>query len=156
VKLSEAVAIELRRAIARGEYRPGERLTEAALCERFKVSRTPVREALRELEAEGLVTITSNLGASVVKLTLEDMNHIYDMLIVLEGTACSMASTRMSDRLRAEPSFSPYNHRGLGQPPPDSDAEADEPVDRPLWPLDLNAHGSRPDEGHLGGASRGD
>ncbi len=97
VKLSETVTIELRKAIARGEYRPGQRLTEAALCERFKVSRTPIREALRELEAEGLVTVTSNLGASVVKLTPENMNNIYDMLIVLEGTACSMAATRMSE-----------------------------------------------------------
>jgi len=97
VKLSQTVTIELRQAIARGEYRPGERLTEAALCERFKVSRTPIREAIRELEAEGLVTVTSNQGASVVKLTLEDLNNIYDMLIALEGTACGLASTRMSD-----------------------------------------------------------
>ncbi|MBW1700037.1 MAG: GntR family transcriptional regulator [Deltaproteobacteria bacterium] len=94
--LKENVSIQMRRAIAQGEYRPGERLTEKALCERFNVSRTPVREALRELQAEGLVTISPDLGASVVKLTREDLNNLYDVLIPLEGTACSLASIKMN------------------------------------------------------------
>jgi len=96
MKLNENVSIHLRKAIAKGEYRPGQRLTEMALCERFKVSRTPVREALRELQAEGLIMISPDLGASVVKLTREDLNNLYDVLILLESNACSLASVKMN------------------------------------------------------------
>jgi len=87
--------MKLRDAIARGEYKPGQRLSEPALCDRFKTSRTPIREALRYLEKEDLVKITPNAGARVIKLSIKDASDIYDMLIALEGTACRLACSQI-------------------------------------------------------------
>jgi len=85
--LKEKIVDNLRNLIIEGEYKPGEHLTEARLCERFGVSRTPVREALNQLETEGFVTITPEAGARVIELTIKDISAIYDVLIVLEGLA---------------------------------------------------------------------
>ena len=54
---------ELRKAIIEGQFAPGDRLVEGELCSRYRVSRTPIREALNQLETEGLVTITPGAGA---------------------------------------------------------------------------------------------
>jgi DNA-binding GntR family transcriptional regulator len=88
---------ELREAIARGEYGPGTHLVESELCARFKTSRTPVREALAQLEKEGLVRVTPASGARVVDLSDEDISHIYDILIVLEGAASRLACNHIDD-----------------------------------------------------------
>lgn len=85
--LKEKIVENLRNLIVEGEYRPGEHLTEIRLCERFGVSRTPVREALNQLEKEGFVTITPEAGARVIELTIRDISDIYDILIVLEELA---------------------------------------------------------------------
>ena len=65
VALREQVLAELRRRIVDGEYQEGERLTEIRLADDFGVSRNPVREALRSLAAEGLVSLTARRGATV-------------------------------------------------------------------------------------------
>ena len=88
---------DLRQALTKGEYPPGTHLVESELCARFKVSRTPVREALAQLEKEGFVRIIPAAGARVVELTAEDVAHIYDVLIVLEGAACLLASKHITD-----------------------------------------------------------
>jgi DNA-binding GntR family transcriptional regulator len=93
--LKEETITHLRNAILQGEYHPGERLTEAALCRRFKVSRTPVREALNQLEKEGFVKITPAAGARVMKLSMEETFQIYDILIILEGAASRHASLQI-------------------------------------------------------------
>ena len=72
MNLKEQIATGLRNAILQGEYGPGEHLTEQALCKRFQVSRTPIREALHQLEKEGFVRITPAAGARVVKLSLKE------------------------------------------------------------------------------------
>jgi DNA-binding GntR family transcriptional regulator len=91
MNLKEKTITELRNSILKGEFGPGERLTEALLSARFQVSRTPIREALNQLEKEGFVKITPAAGARVVKLSLKDTFDIYDILIVLEGAASRLA-----------------------------------------------------------------
>ena len=82
----------LRGLILTGEYGPEERLIEEQLAERLGVSRTPVRQALTMLEAEGLVEIAPNRGATVCSFSLEDVWDIYDLRAVLEGHAARRAA----------------------------------------------------------------
>lgn len=96
MRLKERIVGRLRDAIAQGEYRPGERLVENDLCARFKVSRTPVREALDHLDREGLLKITPGAGARIVELSRKNILDIYDMLIVLEGAAARLACRNIS------------------------------------------------------------
>ena len=94
----EAILRDLRDAIAKGEIRPGDRLKENAISSRFGVSRTPVREILKQLEKEGLVRISPNHGAKVVALTTKDVADIYEMLITLEGAAARLACSEIGDQ----------------------------------------------------------
>jgi DNA-binding GntR family transcriptional regulator len=88
----------LRALILTGEYGPDERLIEEQLAERLGVSRTPVRQALTMLEAEGLVEITPNRGATVCSFSIDDVWDIYDMRAVLEGHAARRAAARIERR----------------------------------------------------------
>ncbi|MGH3108596.1 MAG: GntR family transcriptional regulator [Rubrobacter sp.] len=90
----------LRALILTGEYGPDERLIEEQLAERLGVSRTPVRQALTMLEAEGLVEITPNRGATVCSFSIEDVWDIYDLRAVLEGHAARRAAGRIERRER--------------------------------------------------------
>lgn len=95
----------LRRAIVKGHFGPGERLVETQLCERFGVSRPIVREALRQLVAEGLVVIVPNRGAQVASMTAEEARQIYEVRAQLEGLAgqgmAKFASASAIQELRA-------------------------------------------------------
>ena len=75
--LRENVLDEIRMKILRGELVPGERIVEQELASEFGVSRGPVREALRQLEEEGLVEYARNAGCSVRQIGLEDIYEIY-------------------------------------------------------------------------------
>jgi DNA-binding GntR family transcriptional regulator len=97
MSLKEKIIREVRDAIVQREYAPGEHLTEIALCERFHVSRTPVREALNQLEKEGLIKIIQSVGAKVVRLSLEETLMIYDLLIILEGASSRLACPKITD-----------------------------------------------------------
>ena len=97
MNLKEKITRELRSAIVNREYKPGERITEAALCERFKVSRTPIRESLNQLEKEGFIKIISGAGAKVVKLSLSEILDIYDILIILEGAAARLGCAKITN-----------------------------------------------------------
>ncbi|MGH3089356.1 MAG: GntR family transcriptional regulator [Rubrobacteraceae bacterium] len=87
----------LRALILDGEYRPDERLVEEQVAERLGVSRTPVRQALTMLEAEGLVEIAPNRGAVVCSFSVEDVWDIYDLRAVLEGYAARRAADRIEE-----------------------------------------------------------
>jgi len=76
---SQKIASGLRQAILAGEYAPGQRLVQEEIAERFGGSRIPVREALRDLESEGLVTFVANAGARVAHLTLGECVEVYQM-----------------------------------------------------------------------------
>lgn len=94
--LREQVAANIREAIAQGHFRPGMRLIERELCESLGVSRTSLREALRELEAEGLVTNVPNRGPIVAKISLELAESIYQVRGVLEALAARLFTRRAS------------------------------------------------------------
>jgi DNA-binding GntR family transcriptional regulator len=95
---SVGVLERLRDLILTGEYGPDERLVEEQLAERLGVSRTPVRQALTMLEAEGLVEIAPNRGATVCSFSIADVWDIYDLRAVLEGHAARRAAGRIVDR----------------------------------------------------------
>ncbi len=77
----------LRAAITTQRFRPGDRLREKELCELTGTSRTSVREALRQLESEGLVTVLASIGPVVSSITLKDARGIYEVRTALEGLA---------------------------------------------------------------------
>lgn len=83
--LSEQIAAELSRRIASGVYGPGQRVLEQAVAAEFAVSRGPVREALRLLEKEGLVTILPRRGAQVTNLSVDEVREIFDIRAALNG-----------------------------------------------------------------------
>jgi DNA-binding GntR family transcriptional regulator len=95
-------ANKLRDAILSGYFKPGQRLVEADLCEVMKVSRTSVREALRRLEAEKLVTIVPNRGPSVSEITWQDAKEIYQVRAILEGEAAALFAKRATVEQRRE------------------------------------------------------
>ncbi|WP_431236221.1 GntR family transcriptional regulator (plasmid) [Mycolicibacterium psychrotolerans] len=91
----------LRDAIVAGEFAAGERLVERTLCDRFEVSRTVVRETLRQLESEGLVEILPQRGPVVATVTAEDAAALYEVREVLEALAGRAFAERATARQRA-------------------------------------------------------
>jgi DNA-binding GntR family transcriptional regulator len=85
---------KLREAIIAGIFRPGDRLVEADLCNQLGVSRPSIREALRSLEAEKLITIVPNKGPVIPILTLAESQEIYDVRSLLEGEAAALFAER--------------------------------------------------------------
>lgn len=95
--LQELVTDRIREAILQGRLKPGERLDQAEIAERFQVSRMPVREALRTLEAEGLVKFYPHRGVEVCDLSPEEIEEIYQIRIVLESMAVQLAVARFNE-----------------------------------------------------------
>ena len=94
--ISESPYDKLFRAIETGEILPGERLLETDLAKRFGVSRTPIREAIRKLESDGIVEHLPRIGAVVRQLSQQEIVELYEMRIVLESTAAEMAAKHAS------------------------------------------------------------
>jgi DNA-binding GntR family transcriptional regulator len=98
VRNASVAATELiREAIIDGRLEPGRRLKEEELARELGISRTPVREALLMLQAEGLVVATPNRGAIVRVHTPEDLDDLYQLRALLEGYAARRAAMRISD-----------------------------------------------------------
>ena len=95
--LRELVFAAMREAIVKGELKPGERLMEVQLAEEMGVSRTPVREAIRKLELEGLVVMVPRKGAYVAGLTLKDAANVFEIRGSLEGLAAALAAERITE-----------------------------------------------------------
>jgi DNA-binding GntR family transcriptional regulator len=93
-RLSEEVVSRVREAILEGRLRPGQRIVETELAERLEVSKSPVREAMKELEREGLVVIHPHQGAFVRDVTAKDIREIRTIRAVLEGLAVDLAMER--------------------------------------------------------------
>lgn len=85
--LSDEVLDALRKAIMAGEFRPGQWLVESVIAEQMQVSRGPLREALRRLQQEGLVTVVPNKGTRVTILSEEDVRELHALRALLEGFA---------------------------------------------------------------------
>ena len=96
--LRDVVFNTLRDAILKGELEPGERLMEIQLAERLGVSRTPIREAIRKLELEGLVSIIPNKGAYVTGITRKDVEDIYAIRSLLEGLCARWATAHITEK----------------------------------------------------------
>lgn len=92
----------IRDDILSGNYTPGEELKEATLGKQLGVSRTPVREALRQLDLEGLVEIAPNRGAKVIGISRKDVEDIYHMRTRLEGLAARKAAEQIKEEELAE------------------------------------------------------
>lgn len=93
--LADVVYTELRRALVAGDFDPGEPLTEADLCRRFTVSRTPIREALAKLERDHLVRVVPKKGAFVRTLSHAEIQELYQLREALEGLAVRLAAPRV-------------------------------------------------------------
>ena len=97
--LRDVVFQTLRQAILRGELEPGERLMEIHLANRLGVSRTPIREAIRKLELEGLVVMIPRRGAIVASITEKDLKDVLEVRRTLEIMAGEMACERITPEL---------------------------------------------------------
>ena len=92
----------LRQAILKGELKPGERLMEIQLANKLGVSRTPVREAIRKLELEGLVLMIPRKGAEVAEITRQDMEDVLEVRTALEELAVKDACDHITDAQLSE------------------------------------------------------
>ena len=95
--LRDVVFHTLRQAILKGELEPGERLMEIQLAQNLGVSRTPVREAIRKLELEGLVIMIPRKGAEVASITEKSLRDVLEVRKVLEELAAELACKRMTE-----------------------------------------------------------
>jgi DNA-binding GntR family transcriptional regulator len=99
--LSLRLRDEIESLIATGGFAPGERLDEVQLATRFNVSRTPIRQALHQLAASGLVDIQPRRGATVARMGLERMVEMFELMAELESMAARLAVRRMTEADRA-------------------------------------------------------
>ncbi len=107
VSLTEEIEHILRERILKGEYGIGERIKENQVAEELKVSRTPIREAFRQLEKEGLIESIPNRGSFALGLTKGDIQDIYAVRAAVEALAVEWAATRIGeeDLLRLQDAF---------------------------------------------------
>jgi DNA-binding GntR family transcriptional regulator len=108
--LTSAVADRLRDKILRGEFREGEQLRQHAIADEFAVSRIPVREAFRQLEAEGLIKIIDHRGAVVAALSPDEIEELFEIRAALESVTLRQAVPRLTDEdlNRAEKALEAY------------------------------------------------
>lgn len=92
--LTDEIAFRIQTAILGGEYPPGTHLQQDELCARFGVSRTPIREALRKLQAQNLVDLVPNKGATVRVRTRRELLEVYALRAELEGFASALAAAK--------------------------------------------------------------
>ncbi len=94
--LPDVIANDLRERILSGDLTEGETILQESLAEEYEVSRMPIREALKRLDAEGLVNLTANRRASVTKHSLEEMGEIFDLRILIEVDLFRRAIPKMT------------------------------------------------------------
>ncbi|WP_322050782.1 GntR family transcriptional regulator [Paraburkholderia bannensis] len=92
IRLTDGIRV----AIGRGELPAGARLSERELCERYGVSRTVVREALRQLEAEGFINMEAHRGAVVTEISFDRAEHLFEIRGSLESLACELCAAKAS------------------------------------------------------------
>lgn len=100
--LRDVVFNTLRQGILTGELKPGERLMEIPLAKRLGVSRTPIREAIRMLELEGLVTMVPRKGAEVARISGDDLKDVLEVRKALESLATNLAGKRITESQKNE------------------------------------------------------
>lgn len=100
--LRNKVYSTIKKRILNGEYPPEYSLIELKLSDEFGVSRTPVREALRQLELDGLVHLVPNKGVFVAEITSKDISDIYEMRMLIEGLGSRWAAKTITDEEKAK------------------------------------------------------
>ncbi len=96
--LREKILESIREAILKGSLKPGEKVAEPELAEKFGISRTPIREAFRQLESEGYLTVVPRKGAVVAAMSERDVQEFYAIKSILEGYAASLAAANLTDK----------------------------------------------------------
>jgi DNA-binding GntR family transcriptional regulator len=96
--LREKIVETVRNAIVNGQIPAGARVAEPELADRFGISRTPIREAFRQLESEGFITVIPRKGAIVASLSAKDISDFYDLKMVLEGYAARCATKVLTEK----------------------------------------------------------
>lgn len=96
--LREKILETIRESILKGQLKPGEKVAEPELAERFGISRTPIREAFRQLESEGYLTVIPRKGAVVTALSERAVEEFYAIKSILEGYAAQMATENLTDK----------------------------------------------------------
>lgn len=94
----ELIADAIRSSILRGHFRPGDKLDQQEIADELALSRIPVREALRTLEAEGMIIMRPNRGAVVAEGTVKELSELYFIRGVLEGAAAERAAGHMDEK----------------------------------------------------------
>ncbi len=100
--LRDVVFDSIRAAILTGSIKPGERLMEVQMAEKLGVSRTPIREAIRKLELEGLVIMIPRKGVYVADLSVKDITDVLEIRAALEGLAAGLAAARVTEEENEE------------------------------------------------------
>jgi len=96
--LREQIVSSLRESIIKGELTPGQKLTEPELAERLGISRTPIREAFRQLESEGFLTVMPRRGAVVSRITRKEVEDFYELKSLLEGYAARIGAEKIDEK----------------------------------------------------------
>src|SRR5574344_435999 len=109
--LRDVVFNTLRQAILKGELKPGERLMEIQLANKLGVSRTPIREAIRKLELEGLVLMIPRKGAEVAQITEKSLRDVLEVRKALEQLAVSLSCDRIKEEEIEELKLAAKNFR---------------------------------------------
>lgn len=102
MSITDQVAEKVRSAIVAGKYKPGSSLSESNLSDYFQVSRTPVREALKQLEREGLIEIIPRVGTRVKKSTEKELTELFTVKEVLEGLAAAQITDNKDEQVIEE------------------------------------------------------
>jgi DNA-binding GntR family transcriptional regulator len=97
IPLGELAKRRIISGIQSGEFLPNHRIPEREICEALDISRTPVREAIRQLQTEGILVVKPLLGVVVVKLSVQQITEVYAIRNILEGFACNQAARFASD-----------------------------------------------------------
>ncbi len=95
--LRERIVETIRNAIVNGQLLPGTRIAEPELADKFGISRTPIREAFRQLESEGFISVVPRKGAIVASLSSKDVSNFYELKMVLEGHAARCAAMNLTE-----------------------------------------------------------
>ena len=96
--LREQIVSSLRESIVRGDLNPGQKITEPELADKLGISRTPIREAFRQLESEGLLTVMPRRGAVVSSVTRKEIEDFYELKSLLEGYASRKAAAKITEK----------------------------------------------------------
>ncbi len=96
--LREQIDSSLRESIIRGDLNPGQKITEPELAGRLGISRTPIREAFRQLESEGFLTVMPRRGAIVSRMSKKEIEDFYEIKSLLEGYAARKAAARATEK----------------------------------------------------------